>query len=112
MAPHKDTPKPPDSLSTAAKKLWKEVNADFVLEPHHQRLLERALIQWGRAEKCREILDVEGLTCMDRFQQLRSHPLVAEERQATLAFKSLMRELGLDVLPTEKRGYRAPGTRN
>jgi P27 family predicted phage terminase small subunit len=112
MPTSKQLPKAPDSLSSTAKKLWKEVVEEFVLERHHLRLLEKALVQWGRAEKAREILDAEGLTVFDRFQQLRSHPLVAEERQSTLAYKNLMRELGLDVLPSETRGPRRPGSRD
>lgn len=111
MAPAKDLPKAPESLSTAAKKLWKEVVSDFVLEPHHERLLEKALVQWDRSEQAKKALATEGLTVLDRFGQLREHPLVGVERQATLAYLRIMRELGLDVVPTESRGHSRPGAR-
>lgn len=70
---------------------------DFLLEPHHVKLLTLAAEAWDRCQQARELLDAEGLTYLDRFHAPRARPEVAVERDSRIAFARLLRELGLDI---------------
>ncbi len=100
----------PEGLKSAGRKLWKAVATEFVLEPHTTPILAAACFQADRAEAARVEINRDGITTKDRFGQLREHPSVATERSASQAMKTLLRELGLDIVP-EVRGNRRPGTR-
>ncbi len=73
--------------------------ADYELEPHHVRLLTLAAQAFDRAEQARKILDAEGLTFFDRYDNPRARPEIAVERDSRLAYARLLRELSLDVQP-------------
>ncbi len=95
----KAKPKPPTApkhLKAATKRWWLSVVADYELEPHHLRLLTLAAESWDRCTQAREVLATEGLTFDDRFNQPKSRPEVAVERDCRLAFARLLRELSLD----------------
>jgi hypothetical protein len=87
------------------------VTGDFKLESYHLRLLRLACESWDRAEQAREVLDRDGLTFLDRFDNPRARPEVAIERDSRIAFARLLRELALDVdPPREVRPPRLSGT--
>ena len=90
-------PKPPRHLKAPTKRWWKSVVDGYSLEPHHVRLLTLAAEAWDRCQQSREALQEHGLTYMDRFDQPRSRPEVAIERDSRIAFARLVRELALDV---------------
>ena len=87
---------PPKHLSSDAKRLWRQVVAGYVLEPHHERVLQATLEALDRCNQAREVLADEGITISDRFGVARQHPAVAIERDARLAFFRGIRELALD----------------
>ena len=93
----KQSPKPPRHLKAPTRRWWKSVVDGYALEPHHVRLLTLAAEAWDRCQQSREALQVHGLTYMDRFDQPRSRPEVAIERDNRIAFARLVRELALDV---------------
>ena len=93
----KEISKPPRHLKTPIKRWWKSVVDGYALEPHHVRLLTLAAEAWDRCQKIREALQEHGLTYMDRFNQPRSRPEVAIERDSRIAFARLVRELALDI---------------
>ena len=99
-------PKPPPHLTAATRRWWSGVVADFVLDPHHLRLLTLAGGAWDRGEQARKALAKNGLTFLDRFGQPRARPEVAIERDSRIAFARLLRELALDVGPPAE--YRPP----
>ncbi len=104
-------PKAPAHLQPATAKWWRKVIDDYLLEPHHIRLLTLAATTWDRAEQARSVLDAQGLTYLDRFDAPRARPEVAIERDSRTGFARLIRELDLDVeAPNE--GRRAPGLRS
>lgn len=88
--------KAPRHLKAKTKEWFNAVLADYVLEPHHVRLLTLAAQAWDRAEQAREVLAKTGLTFDDRFGQPHARPEVAIERDSRIAFARLVRELGLD----------------
>ncbi len=105
-------PKPPGKLSAESLQLWNDIVGDFELEAHHLALLGRALEQHDRALSARKLIVAEGVTCKDRFGQLKPHPCIDIERNASLAFLRMTRELGLDIEVNAPRGPRRPGTRS
>lgn len=99
------TTAPPDHLSADAARWWNDVLRDYALEPHHLRLLQGACEAWDRMQQARQALaDHGGLTFTDERGVIRSHPCVAHERDARVAFARLVRELDLDTgSPSEAR---------
>jgi phage terminase small subunit len=96
-------------LRRATRRWVRETAQEYVLEPHHERLLVLAGEAWDRCQQARETLGVEGLTVADRFGQTRAHPCIAVERDSRIAFARLLRDLGLDDDGPNPVG-RPPGT--
>ena len=99
----------PDHLKPATREWWQSVLRDWALEPHHVRLLTLAGESWDRAQEAREVIDADGLTVTDRFDQLRPHPLLAVERDNRIAFARFVRELRLDDSEPEDPRLPRPG---
>ena len=108
MTKSKPKPKPPRHLKPETAKWWAWVVEEFKLELHHIRLLTLAADAWDRCQQARQIIDKEGLTYEDRFDQPVSRPEVAIERDSRTAFARLLREVDLDVEPPRPVG-RPPG---
>ena len=90
---------------------WRTVLQEFVLDPHHMRLLRLACEAWDRCQQAREILDRDGLTTKTESGGLKAHPCIGTERDARLAFARLLRELDLDDGPSLDRA-RPPAIRS
>ena len=101
----------PAHLKPATAAWWAAVLDDYLLEPHHERLLTLAATAWDRAAQARAILDELGLTYLDRFDAPHARPEIAIERDSRTGFARLIRELDLDCdTPPEMR--RTPGLRS
>jgi len=61
-----------------------------------------------RARKCREIIEKEGQTVTDRFEQQKPHPLLNGERDARAQMMAALKMLNLDLEPVGAIG-RPPG---
>lgn len=96
---------PPEHLTDATADWWRQVMADYALEPHHRRLLQLACESWDRSQAARaEIADHGAVTFKDERGSIKAHPAVAIERDARVAFARLVRELDLDTgAPSESR---------
>lgn len=100
----------PSHLQKPTRDWFAGVMADYMLEPHHVRLLTLAAEAWDRAQQAREALST-GLTFTDRFGSPHARPEVAIERDSRTAFARLVRELDLDTeLPAT--GKRPPSLRS
>lgn len=93
---HDDRPKPPKHLKTATRRWWASIVEEYVLEPHHLRLLTAASEAWDRMLDARAALKRHGLTYEDRHGAPRPRPEVAIERDSRIAFARMLREVGLD----------------
>jgi len=94
----------------AATRAWAEhVMNEYVLEPHHIKLLVAAAEAWDRYQQARAAIAEHGVTFVDRFGAPRSRPEIAVERDSRLAFARMVRELALDV--DEPREGRPPAIR-
>jgi phage terminase small subunit len=105
-------PKAPAHLAPATRQWFASVLSDFVLEPHHVRLLTLAAESWDRCQQARAALAEEGLTYTDRFGAPRLRPEVAVERDSRIAFARLVRELDLDLAGGDDPADRAPPLRS
>src|SRR5258706_3382092 len=65
---------PPKHLSKESAEFFRKTIAGYDLDEHHILLLVKALEAFDLAEKCRKILDKEGLTYTDRFNSPRARP--------------------------------------
>lgn len=97
-------PKIPGHLKATTKKWFRQVVADYVLEPHHIKLLTLACEAWDRSVEAQRILDSEGLTYADRWGVPHPRPEVKIKEQAEIIFARLLRELCLDIEPPKDVG--------
>jgi phage terminase small subunit len=90
--------KPPSSLKPDTARWWRNVAREYVLEEHHLRLLTLAGFAWDRATTARQSIEAVGSTTyIDRFGQPRTRPEIGIERDSTISFARLTRELDLDA---------------
>lgn len=102
--PRSGPPAAPAHLSTEAAQWWAAVVGDYDLEPHHLRLLQSAAEAWDRMQQARQSLADHGaLTFIGANGDLKTHPAVAIERDARIAYARLVRELDLDAGPPAER---------
>ncbi|MDU0343703.1 hypothetical protein [Bosea rubneri] len=100
----------PKHLRKPTKSWVKSVLSDFDLEEHHFKLLISAAESWDRITAAREIIDAQGMTYQDRFDQPKARPEIAIERDNKVVFARLLRELSLDGVdaPEAPRAPRTP----
>lgn len=93
----KKPPQPPSHLSASAKKFWREICGEFVLEVQDLRRLEIACTSLDRGSQSRVAIKKDGPTIVDRFGQVRPHPAVAIERDSAKLYLQAIRQMGVDV---------------
>jgi phage terminase small subunit len=94
--------RPPRHLSAQARKFWQDAMSTWVLDdPAALTLLRLACEAMTRGEEAKKLLDAEGLTVRDRYQQTRPHPACGVEQQCRLAVARLLRELRLLEPPAD-----------
>ena len=107
----KALPRAPAHLRPTTRRWWSAVVSDYDLEDHHLKLLTLAAEAWDRVCQAREVIDRDGLTYVDRFDQPKARPEVGIERDSRIGFARLIRELDLDFDgPSESP--RPPGLRS
>jgi phage terminase small subunit len=104
-------PQAPPGLPLEAEDFFKTIAAEYLLEGHQVRLLELAAQQLARAIQARLVLNCDGLTVLNQRGELKEHPCVTIERNATGMFLRACRELGFDIPASSLRGPSRPGTR-
>jgi P27 family predicted phage terminase small subunit len=106
----KNTTRAPGHLSREAKKIWKEVIFEYLIEDvAGLRILRVALESFDRAQAAREQIDREGMTVTDKFNQVKPHPLLPIERDSRAAFLAGLKALNLDLEPLRDRTGRPNG---
>ena len=89
-------PSGPAHLSAEGRKLWREVQRSYTLEPHHVQILTRACEALDRLRQAQRAIAADGITVEGRFGP-KAHPAIAIERDSRTAFLRALRELGLDL---------------
>jgi hypothetical protein len=96
-------PAPPKHLQLPERRLWASILRENVIEGEAAlSILKSTLEAHQRARLCREQVDREGSTYLDRFEQPKPHPLLAAERDARASFVAGMRALRLDMAGDER----------
>lgn len=104
------TLEPPPQLSDAAKAWWLEFVAEFDFsQPHHYQSLKLAFEALDRARWAVESMEANGMVYVDRWGQPKARPEVAIARDNTVLFCRVLREMGLDIQPTDSRLPRPGG---
>jgi len=88
---------PPDHLSTASKRWWKRVVAEFGFESGGElAVLSEVAASMDRVTECRQILKAEGLTVKgDRGSVV--HPAARLEQQHRSLILQGCRQLGISL---------------
>src|SRR2546429_9207332 len=87
-----ELPAPPNHLSAATQDWWRQIVADYDLEPHHLKILECAADAWDRLAQARATLLDEGLV-IEGGSGPKAHPCVAIQPDARPAFARMGRQL-------------------
>jgi phage terminase small subunit len=87
----------PSNLSESMKTFYKQVVADYQLEPHRLKLLKMACECWDESEKARQELAESGLTFKDKSGQVKAHPANKIATDNRILFARLLREMRLDI---------------
>lgn len=81
-----ETPKVPKALSREAKALWRKLQEEYAIDDEAGLLILRtALEAFDRMREAQKVLNKEGLTVSDRFNQQKMHPLTTVERDSRAA---------------------------
>jgi hypothetical protein len=97
----------PEGLSRPARKWVAKLLEEYEWEPHNYQLLVMAAQVWDRREQVRKAIRQLGPVFTDRYGQPRSRPEVGIERDCTITFARLLREIGLSREPADDE--RMPG---
>jgi P27 family predicted phage terminase small subunit len=104
-------PSPPKHLSAESTRLWKQIHEEYVIEDRHGlMLLECALESLDRVRQAQEQIRQHGVCIVDRYDQLKTNPACAVERDQKTQMIGALKQLGLntEVVPEKKPG-RPPG---
>lgn len=105
----KKAPKP-KHLSKEAKKIWRDILSEYsIIDAAGIRILRVALEAYDRAQAARQAIDKDGMTITDKFNQLKSHPLLPIERDSRAAFLAGLKALNLDLEPLRDHPGRPGG---
>ena len=108
--PQKTDPRPPLSLSGAARKLWASIRDEYdIRDSGGLAVLTVACEAFDRMREAREVLAREGLVISNHRGELRAHPCTAIERDSRGQMLSAIRQLGLDLQPVHERVGRPAG---
>ncbi len=105
------TPKPAAGLSDAARAWWKKLTDEYEFDtPDAVLILETVVQSFDRWQQAKALVDTEGPTVRDRFQQPKINPAVLVERDSKQTMLRALKQLGLDVLPPGQPGRPAIGS--
>jgi P27 family predicted phage terminase small subunit len=91
----------PAHLDETEASLFRRLVQEFAIDDSGSlSLLTVACEAHQRMRRARERIEDEGETVLDRFKQVRAHPLLAVERDARADYLRSMRALNLKPVPT------------
>ena len=75
-----------EKIAKEAKKLKKNILAEFnISDRGGLEILERAIESFVRMRQAEAIIDKEGLTVVNRFDEKKEHPALNTERKARVS---------------------------
>jgi hypothetical protein len=103
-------PEPPDTLSEASGALWTSILTSHEMSDAELEVLRSALAALDRADQAAGVLASEGLTVVDRYGGVRSHPMLDAELRARTLYARLVKQLGVELAPGATRRGRPGGS--
>ena len=89
-----------------SNKIAREYSVD---DPGGQALLRTFASAFSLEIQCREQIDRDGLTFLDRFKQIKPHPLLSALRDARAQKMAALKALCLDLEPLKTGAGRPAG---
>lgn len=89
-------PEPPAHLELPEQQLWRDLVKTGNLSAADLALLRSSLESHQRARRCREAIERTGEAGVDRFGQIKPHPLLGSERENRAAFVRGLMALGIE----------------
>lgn len=106
-------PRAPKALSREARQWWKRLVAEYGIDDQAGLLLlQTALEAFDRMRGAQAKIAEEGETVVDRFDQVKAHPLLSVERDARGQMLVALKQLNLDLEPLRDGLGRPPGRKN
>jgi len=101
---------PPDHLTKEAQSWWEQLMEEFNLDdPGARLLLQTACECYDRMKQAQATVKKEGASFRDRFDQVKSHPLLVVERDARSQMILAIKSLNLDIEPLRDKPGRPGG---
>lgn len=98
------TPKPPAGLSAESRDWWRRLIAEYAIEDvAGLLLLQSALEARDRMQECQKAITRDGASVLDRWKQIKPHPLLPAERDSRAAMLAALKALNLDMEPLHER---------
>jgi phage terminase small subunit len=91
----KAPPPPPEYLSDASSKFWRDVTERFLLEAHELKLLEFACMALDRIEAGREAIAKDGPFIVGQRGRLVAHPATKVIKDSEDSFRLILGKLDL-----------------
>lgn len=92
--------KPPKALSPAAKRLWRDLMAEYALsDVAAKAILTAGLEAFDRMSAAKTLLDADGPVIEDRWKQKKMHPAACIEKDSRAAWMAALKALNLDIEP-------------
>ena len=96
----KDRAQTPKTLNSEAKAIWRKLVAEYgIADEGGYQVLQVGLEAFSRMRECQKQIASDGITTVDRFGQVKSHPLLTVERDSRAQYLAALKALNLDVEP-------------
>ena len=93
------------NITKEGKLLKKAILDEFdISDQAGQAILNQAIESYCRMREAAEIVNRDGLTYVNRFNEVREHPSLNTERKSRAQFLGALKQLSLDILPIAKGG--------
>lgn len=101
----------PKTLSSEAKGLWRRLIAEYgVGDEGGLQILRAGLEAFERMRGAQERIAKDGIVLVDRFGQVKAHPLLPVERDSRAQYLAALKALNLDLEPVHDRPGRPGGS--
>lgn len=95
----------PSGLSKESEALWDGIMQEYqIADTAGLMLLETLCKLNDEIIECREMIEKEGLTVLNRYDKPKPHPLLDVERRARGQFLQVLKALNLDLEPLKNVG--------
>jgi len=104
-------PRAPADLSIESKKFWRKMTLEYGIDDSGgMKILQTVCHAMTVERKAMDIIEAEGMTVLDRFDQTKSHPMLTVARDARSQIIQGLKALNLDIEPLKSIVGRPAGS--